>query len=42
MPKAEKYLIDYAKHLYSQAVEESDENNDIIKKGEDYIDNNLV
>lgn len=37
MPKAEKILIDYTKNLYSQAQKASDENTDMIKKGEDYI-----
>ncbi len=36
-PKAEKLLIDYTKDLYSRAEKASEENIDIIKKGEDYI-----
>jgi len=38
-PKVEKLLIDYSKDLYSKAKNASDENIDIIKKGEDYIIN---
>ena len=41
MPKAEKLLINYTKELYCKAKKASDENIDIIKKGEDYIINTL-
>jgi trimethylamine:corrinoid methyltransferase-like protein len=41
MPKVEEFLIDYSKELYSKAIKASDENIDIIKKGEDYIINTL-
>jgi len=36
-PKAEKYLIDHTKDLYSKAVKASQENLDIIEKGEEFI-----
>jgi trimethylamine--corrinoid protein Co-methyltransferase len=42
MPKAEKFLIDYTKDLYSKAKKASDKNMGLIKKGEDYIINNLI
>jgi len=38
MPTAEKELIQYTQNLYSRAREASKENNDIIKKGEEYIE----
>ncbi len=38
MPQARKFLKVYTKELYSEAIKESDENSDLIKKGEDYID----
>ena len=42
MPKAEKYLIDYTKHLYTKAKKESGKNVDIIEKGEDYISKHFI
>jgi len=37
MPKVEKSLVDYSIDLYSKATNASEENIDIIKKGETYI-----
>ncbi len=42
MPKAEKFLIDYTKDIYTQAIKASDQNFDLIKKGEDYIVHRLT
>ncbi len=42
MPEAGKFLIDYTKDILSRAKQASDENIDIIKKGEDYILNSLL
>jgi len=42
LPKAEKLLTGYTKNLYSEAMKASDENIDIIKKGENYIINSLM
>jgi trimethylamine--corrinoid protein Co-methyltransferase len=42
MPKAEKYLIDYTKHLYTKAKKESGKNVNIIEKGEDYISKHFI
>jgi len=41
MPEAEKLLLDYTKDLHSKAILASEDNTDIIKKGEDYIINKL-
>jgi len=41
-PKAEEFLINYTKELYSKAIKASNENIDIIKKGEDFIINTLI
>lgn len=39
MPGAEKILLDYTKELYSKAKKASLQNNDIIRRGEEYIQN---
>lgn len=36
-PKAGKFLLEYARDLYASAIKSSDENYELIKKGEDYI-----
>jgi trimethylamine--corrinoid protein Co-methyltransferase len=38
MPTAEKELIDYTRNIYSKAIKASEENIDIIRKGEEYIE----
>ena len=38
MPTAEKELIQYTQELYSRSISASEENIDIIKKGEEYIE----
>jgi trimethylamine--corrinoid protein Co-methyltransferase len=38
MPTAEKELIQFTQELYSRAIAASEENADIIKKGEEYIE----
>ncbi len=38
MPSAEKELIQFTQDLYSRAIKASEENVDIIKKGEEYIE----
>lgn len=40
MPKADKILVDFTEDLFDKAKKLSGENIDIIKKGEDYINNN--
>lgn len=39
MPKAEKFLIDRTRDLYAKALKESENNLEIIKKGEAYLNN---
>ena len=40
-PKADKLLIEYTGELYERAKKASDENMDLIKKGEDYINDHV-
>lgn len=37
MPKAEKFLLDFTKELFDKAIKLSDENSEIINKGEGFI-----
>lgn len=37
MPKAHELLINYTKDLYAKAIKSSEDNSDIIRKGEEYI-----
>ena len=41
MPQAEKFLIDYTNDLYTKAKKISREGIDIVKRGEEYINNNF-
>lgn len=42
MPEAGRYLEEYTKDLYSRAMKASDENRDMIRKGEEYIVHSLI
>lgn len=41
MPTAEKELTDFTRNLYSKAQKDSEDNIDVIKKGEEFITNKL-
>lgn len=41
MPSAEKELTDFTKNLYSKAQKDSEDSIDVIKKGEEFIENKL-
>jgi trimethylamine--corrinoid protein Co-methyltransferase len=42
LPKAEQKLINFTKDIYSRAIKASEENIDMIKKGEDFINAKLT